>query len=420
MKRFILIAITLGIVVPAYSYAPTNFTRPYEVDFKLHEWNKDNFRIGAFGEYGTTKKCRDWDENKKNVLQIYNPQQSSVAMLLGAPAGSVIEKMAKDLGASANTVTANGCRGQFTLTGEYEEADATIFAKYKLPINLDGVFELACFVPFKHFKFKNVTWTDHTKDILSADKKFKSTISSQLAAQAKALGNLDINENGFDASGLGDIVVMLGWYKDFKQNRAYLKNVRVNAKVGLSIPTGEKKDEDQALSLPLGNDGAWGIPASLGLDLDFIKHFRAGLELSFLGLFDCTRTHRMKTSTYQTDFLLLHKGVATKSQGASWQFNLFAQNTRIWKHFSGMIGYQFLKHDENRLSPKSYDFSYPIVNSAESLKEWHTHSLLFQVGYEPYKTARFKPHVSLFYKMPITGKRAILAHTIGARIAVAF
>ncbi len=404
-------------------YPPTNFFKPFEHDFRLYEWKNNNFRIGASGEYGQTNNCRDWDENKHNVLQMYNAKESSIAMLLGAPKDSVTDKLAKSLGVSAATATQDDNRGRFILTGEYEEYDVNLFAKYKLPINIDGTIELSCFIPFKSLEIKNVKWQDQTQNVLTADKEFKDEVSSILSQKAQELGNLDISANGFKKDGLSDIVLMLGWRKDFRQDREYLKNVRLNAKIGLTIPTGEKKDEDKSLSLPMGQDGAWSIPVSLGMDLDLIKDIRAGVDLSFLGVFDTTRNYRMKTSIYQTDYLLLNKGLGTKSQGASWQFTLFTQAKKLWGNFSGTLLYHFLKHDEDRIYPKSYDFDYSIVNSAQSLKEWNSHSLTFRFSYDPMgrdTKSSVKPHISLFYKMPITGKRVIMANTFGLQVACSF
>lgn len=254
-----------------------------------------------------------------------------------------------------------------------------------------------------------------------AAREFKDAVSGKLAEKARELGSLNINENGWKESGIGDIAILLHWCKDFKQQKEYLKSVRVNTHLGLTIPTGKKQDIYQALSLPLGNDGAYAIPFSLGLDLDFVQNISAGVDLSILGHFDKTRTYRMKTAKEQTDFLLLNKGIATKSQGVTWKFTLYGQAKKIFKGLSGMVSYHFVKNDETRLHPKSYDFNHAIVNSAQSLKEWSTHSFVFQAGYDPFgKKGSFKPHISAFYKLPVAGKRAILAHTFGGEIALTF
>jgi hypothetical protein len=424
-KILVFLCMTSCISIVAQAYAPTNFCTPYKVDFRLYEWKHNNWRFGAFAEYGDTTKGRDRSLKRTGVLQRYNGHESSIGMLLGLPSGSFLDNLAKSLGVSAATATEDDYRGKFLLNGEYEEWDVTLFGRYKLPIKIEGIFEIGLFVPFRSLEFKNVTWADQTRDVLTADKEFKEKVSNNMETFARDYGNLNINRSGYKQSGVGDIAVMLGWQKDFaQQTKRYLKNVRVNAGVGVSIPTGKQKDEDQSLSMPLGNDGAWGIPVYIGLDLDFFWRLQAGVELNFLGLFDTTGTYRMKTSTHQTDFLIMNKAKATRSQGPTWHFSLFGRAKKIFaKGLSAMVKYDFVKHDEDRLSPKSYDFDEEIVNTAQTLKEWATHSFTFRAAYAPLGTDtkyKVKPQVSLFYKLPITGKRSIECSTIGGQIAFSF
>ena len=144
--------------------------------------------------------------------------------------------------------------------------------------------------------------------------------------------------------------------------------------------------------------------------------------------FDCTsflsttKVRRLKTNQYQTDFLLLHKGNTTKRFGPEWRFNLFLKAKEILPGLSAIAAYQFLKHDEDRLSPKSNNFNYNIINSAEGLQEWHTHNAIFTLSYNPLqnKNSKVKPQISLFYKIPITGKRAALSNTFGGQIGIIF
>lgn len=423
-KRFYkLLVAALAVNASVCAYAPTTFNRPDNLDFRLYEWPHNNVRVAVAAEYGETHKSRDNNEKSRNVMRRYNETESSIAMLLGSPTDSTIYTVAQNLGVENGPVTDDGYRGNFLLDGHYEETDITPFVRYKLPIHLDGTFELALFVPLKCMHFKNVSWTDLTDNKLVADQQFKADFTSQLAAKAQELGNLNINPTGWKKSGLGDMMLLAGWRRDFNQTKEYLKNVRISAQLGVSMPTGEKKDVDQALALPLGNDGAWGVPLGLGIDLDFIHNLRAGLEFNIFPMFDHDGTYRMKTFPYQTDFLLLSKGRATYSQGTMWEFLLFAQAKNIFKGFSGMITYQFLKHDEDRLYPKSYDFNYNIVNNAESLKEWNMHNLIFEIAVDPFgkdTKDKVKPHLSLFYKLPITGKRLLSVPTIGGQIGMSF
>lgn len=425
LRQILIIAVcTITSTSLLTAYPPTTFYRPHDIDFRMFEWTHNNLRTGVSSEFGRTDECRDFDENKRNVLQLYNEKEASLAMLLGAPVGSNIDLLAKSLGVSSAIASSDSNRGKFILTGRFKGYDVTAFAKYKLPIKLIGTFELGLFVPIKNMDLYDISWKDQTLDVLVADKEFKDAVSSQLAAKATELGNLDINTGGWNKTGLGDAALILGWQKDFQQHKDYLKNVRINAKVGVSIPTGIKQEIDQSFSFPLGNDGAWGMPLGIGLDLDFVHNVRAGIEFDLLYLFDNTQTYRMKTSIYQSDFLLLHKSEATKSFGTTWHFNLFIQLKKLAKYFSGSINYQFLKKDEDTLSPKSYDFNRSIVNTAESLKEWSTQQFVFRANYDIFgvdaANKSVKPQLSFFYKLPIEGKRAIIAHTFGGMLSVNF
>ncbi|MFH0898094.1 MAG: hypothetical protein V1855_00785, partial [bacterium] len=187
--------------------------------------------------------------------------------------------------------------------------------------------------------------------------------------------------------------------------------------------TGEEKDEDRAFSMPLGNDGAWAIPFGIGLELDFIYHIRLGLDADFVAILDKDRSRRMKTSRDQTEFLLLNKGEATKEYGLLWQFHVFAQIVDILKGLSVKVGYQFVKHDEDRLVPKNNDFDYTVVNSAHSLEEWNVHNIVFSLNYDAFKSSprwKIAPQFSVFYKLPVAGKNVIDAQTFGGQLALRF
>jgi hypothetical protein len=426
MKRQILSCLfAMVLICPSVSAQfGTNFYRVHDIDFKSFEWEQKRFKIGAFAEYGSSSQCRDWDENKTNILKMYSAYQSSFAMLLGAPKGSDLYKIALKHSPSQAPATADSKRGRFDINGTYQEFNCAVFGKYKLPIkSLPGNFDLGLFVPFKVIHIKDVSWVDQTENVLVADLAFKDEVSDQLSNFARTYGNLNVNQTGWNKAGIGDMVLMLSWNRNFKQvDKEYLKNVKLISQLGISIPTASEKDEDQSLAKPLGNDGAWGVPLRAGLHLDFIHNFCAGIEFDFFGSFATGKVRRLKTENSQTDFLLLSKGDTTKMYGPAWRFHLFAQANDIIGGLGATIGYQFLKNDADRLSPKSNDFSYNIINSAESLKEWNAHNLVFAVNYTPCKCLdrSFTPRFNLFYKLPLTGKRAVMASTFGGQLSVTF
>jgi hypothetical protein len=426
VSKIITAGILIGLSVTNLSaFLDSNLFRTHDVDFRTFEWKKNNnFRLGVFNEYGSTSECRNWDENKVGIMDIYGTHQSSVAMLLGAPKNSTVYNLALKHIPGLAPLTEDDYRGRFKLDGSYKEYAAILFGKYKLPIkSLPGVFSLDLYLPIRHMEFYDVSWTDQTRDVLSEDLLFKADITTSIASNVQTLGNLNINEAGWSKTGLGDTMLMLNWYKDYMQyDKEYLKKVRVNLQIGLSIPTASQKDEDQSLAKSLGNDGAWGIPLKTALHLNFVKNIVGGLEFDFFGFLPNTKVRRLKTHLQQTDFLLLNKANTTKNFGPQWRFHLFLQAKKLLPGLSAMAAYQFIKHDEDRLSPKSNDYNYDTINSAEGLKERHHHHALFTLAYSPlqHKKTRVTPQISLFYKLPVTGKRTMLAHTFGGQIGVTF
>ena len=404
------------------AFAPTNFYRPYDMNWRLPEVKDKDFRLGINVEYGDTNKCRDVGENRNGVLRLYNQTESSLGMLLGADPGSEIYALANLLLPAYNPATDDGVRGRFELDGKYTQASLFFEAKYKLPIEtMPGNFDIYLHVPFKYMQVSNVVWNDLTKYVLNSDLDVHKYLTDDIFNNVKNLGEgLDLT--GFKRIGLSDIVLQLWWYNDYKQLKDHLKNVRLNFRLGISAPTGDVRDEDKPLDFEIGNDGSWGVPLAAAIDLDFIHHVKTGLEFEMLFLFDNTRIRRLKTNANQTDFLLLHKGDATISSGMTWKFNLFLQK-RFADRFTAKIAYQFVKHDSDKFTAESNKFDYYIINTAERLQEWHSQSFMFQLNFDFFKTeqkARIKPQLSFFAKLPIVGKRVINTYTLGGQIAFNF
>jgi len=277
INSFIIFFAILFFVNTAFSYVSTNFFRPYDINFRMSEWENKKIRLGVNVEYGQTNDGRDWDEHKVNALQLYNPSESSLGMLMGAPKGSAAYDLANYFLAAYGPATDDGVRGHFKLDGDYQELDLTFYGKYSIPLKkVPGNFEIFLYIPVRSMELKNVNWVDQTKNILNSDLDVKNLLTSDIKDVAQRLG--DLNLGSWSKTGLSDIVFMLGWYNDFRQMKEYLKNVRITSRVGLSIPSGSKKDEDRAFSLPLWNDGAWSMPFSIGIDLDFVNRIKTGLE----------------------------------------------------------------------------------------------------------------------------------------------
>lgn len=423
IKIVVFVAAACSMITLAEGFAPANMFRPYDAALRLAKPRKgDRVNLTVQAEYGSRKEGRNWQANRRNVLALHDDNQSSILMLR-----NLVNPTAQAQAASAMLVAAgvedDGTRGRVVMTGKHHAWDVNLSGAYLLPFKpIPGDLSIAVHVPVVHRKIDGVAFKDLTKDSLIAqDITTKAHVTNDFKNNVKAFGNLNLAN--WDKTGLGDVAVMLNWCNAYRQDKDYLKMVTLHAKLGVSMPTGQKKDEDQAFSMPLGHDGAWGLPVGMGMELDFVKHIKAGMDVDFLVLFDETRDRRLKTNDLQTEFLLLNKGRATKEHGLTWQFHLYLQFCRLIKGLSLGADYHFVKHDDDRLNPRNNTFSFGVVNSARSLKEWNAHNILFKAQYDfadnksDWKVA---PQLALFYKLPVAGKNIVDAHTFGGQLAVNF
>lgn len=411
----------------AHAFAPTNFYAPYDPNLRMPSIKDTTFSIGANIEYGATHNGQDWDSHTANILQLYSPTEAIIPMLMN-PTPELIahnpstETLLQKWTFAGGCPNDDGIRGHVAFTGHFTQLDTTLWGGYNLPWDIGaGTFSLNAYIPLRKIDVDHVRFVDQTKSITSADFQIKQDVTDNLAANLMSLGNLNIGNASM--SGIGDVVVMLNWQNHYEQDKEELKAVDLFAKVGLSMPTGQQKDADHVFSMPLGNDGAWGMPFGLGIRLEYNYTIQIGADVDFLFLFDKTKRRGLKTNENQTDFLLLNKGTATKDHGLTWKFNLYGQSNHFWRGFSAKTAYEYIKHDADRLSAKSDDFSYHVINTAQSLEEWNTHAFIFSLNYDfihECKNNSIIPQASLFYKLPIAGKGVINPGTFGGQININF
>jgi len=424
IKKLVTSCLLAG-VIPAsgLAFAPTNFFPPYDPAVRFPEMHdRDPLRFGFNVEYGDTKTGRNWNSDKRNVLQLHDDTQSALAMLRqpATPAmQTAVDNWVRDH--FGRRIDEAGDRGRLSFTGKFKQWDITPLMRYQFPVDLPGKLGINAALPVRYAKVYNTNMVDLTPSRDADDRDVKTYLSDPtlLKATVKQLGGLNVAD--WDKTGVGDLAIWFDWFKVFPQEKEALKSVTLSAKLGVSCPTGEERDEDQAFSVALGNDGAWGMPVGIGLDLDFKYCIRLGLEADFLVLFDNTKTRRMMTFDEQTEFLLLEKGRASCDHGLEWKFFLFLQGYRFWKGLSLRFAYEYIKHDNDTLTPKSEDFSTTIINTANELREWNEHQLIFSLNYDFVdSTWGIKPQFSVFYKLPVYGKNILNPETVGGQFALNF
>ena len=419
-----LLVISSVFVGAASAFAPTNFFVPYDPNLRLPAWKNQPFKLGASVEYGASRKGHNWNGKRRNVLQLRDDTQSTIAMLQMSDTDAQWQLQRLDYSICDRALD-DGVRGHLNFEGHYSQFETIVYGQYKFPLNnFPGELRLEAHLPIKHFNINKVSITDNTLATADTGKHADDLVSTFIADNILAtMSYRGIDLNNYSKTGVSDLVIMLYWEKAFKQDKDFLRNVNMYAKLGLTTPTGAKKDNAKAFSFAMGNDGAWGLPAGLGLSLDMKYHLRLGVDVEFLVLFDETHDRRMKTIRTQTEFLMLNSGRATLDHGLTWKFNLFLQEYQFVGGLSLKAAYEYIKHDDDRLHPKSNGFDYDIVNSAKSLSEWHSHNIIIQGNYDFFEecnSCAIKPQLGVFYKIPVGGKNIIDTQTVGGQLTLNF
>lgn len=422
MKKGVLLFIAMQAILyqKTDAYAPNQISKPYEISTLLYEKSRQTMNAGFFVEGGSSCIGGDPEGHHVGVLQRYEHTLSTVGMLRTR---TTMETEATTLLNSLLPNTLTESDGALVFNGTYDQVNVTTWYSLKLPIEKSyGSFTFNTFLPFTYQAIRNISYVDETPNSTSGSSALvKQNITNDVPAFLEKYGSLNIKDKKY--GGIGDIVCMLQWNKNFPQMRDHLINVLVHAALGTTIPTGIQRDCSNPFHLENGNNGAWGVVIRSGIDLGFTHDFHCGLDIDFLGLFFTTNTFRLKTDPTQTSFFIPEKGTATLAQGNTWHFGLFGKWDRILKSgFYTGLKYQFITHNEDELYPLDNQFDFNVVNSNLQLDEWSAHYIMFSAGFNSahHKDARVTCDASIFYKAPVIYKKSILLHSVGGQLTLRF
>jgi len=414
-KCYLLIICAATVQNGLCGYAPVNLLYPQDTVLKPRKWSDQRLHISHSVLFGVSD-AQGWNGNgdKVSATQVWTADQNALAMVTGFDQGTEQANIAQECNAVDGD---DGVRGHFDVTGDFNIPFSYQFgARYYIK----NAFWVGAFIPVYKMQFKNVAWTDHTLNITADDVLTKARITTDFFANVSRLGD-GLNLQEWEKTGFGDVVLMAGWHEHFRQYKEWIKDVATNVRVGISLPTGVQKDEDKVMFMPFGNDGSVAILAGMGLTINYVNRFNAGVDLEFLHVFNNTRKRRIKVDADQTEFLLLTKTDVQKDPGFSHRFMLFC-DAKLVKGLSARVAYHHRKRSADTLYVLSYDYSSTIANTAESLKEWTTHNALFQLTWDmaDEEKNKNKPQFTAFYMHPFNGRRSVQSAQAGCGFSLSF
>ena len=355
------------------------------------------------------------DGDRVDVLRILHSEQNALAMLKGFTPTSSIGQLRTLLGANDD-----GIRGHLKVSGRLDLDFGIAFA---IKFFFKNYWSLGVYLPVYKMELKDVVFEDQTQNVTEADRRVKTLLTDNFVENVKNLSD-GFDLRGWQRSGAGDLTVLLRWFRDFYQHKPFLKNVRVNFRSGLSIPTGKRIDEDKLFAIPFGNDGAFAIPFGVGLDVTMGKYTKLGLDVELTHIFGNTRARRIKTDEDQTELILLKKTQVHRDFGLTQRFDLYVQFYKFLKGLSFKVGYQFKKHGDDEFALKTNAFSQKVANTALRLQEWTMHHIVTNTSYDfgvhLNDNARIRPQLSIFTRFPFNGKQVAVVPTVGATFSIDF
>lgn len=392
-----------------------NLLRPYDTLVRPDFVGDRTWQFALYGEGGLGTKAFCSSGEVCDALRIWQPEQNALKMLQGFPEDSRISQLRNQLDADDD-----GKRGHFLVSSDFDLKYSIALAAR---VSFLKDFTFAAYLPFYSMELKNVRWDDQTQNITDEDIRVKELLTDDFFDIVEQLGcGLDLK--GWKRSGPGDLTFMLEWFRNFPQVKPLLKNVFINWRLGLALPTGKQADEDKLFAIPFGNDGTSTIIFGLGIDLLFGSCFKTGIDVQLFHLFDATRMRRIKTDRNQTELLLLEKSEVHIDYGLEQRFNLFFEFYRFYRGLSFKVGYQFFKRGDSTVSLVCNNFSTNVANTAVSLEGFTMHEIIpkitYDFGVDSAEDACTRPYLLLYARLPFNGKHAVLARTAGVVLAIDF
>lgn len=426
----ILCIIACSLNALASTLPPAGLFVPYDINIKQRKPGKSNWQAIVLGEnsYHIQGYATDTPKEEKtfivNPLQVYEPIQNIVSMYQGYDInGSITQTISTPFTELLDSIAggpgggvSNYQNGIFKPSGELSSAQLALGTTYGIGHN----FYISAFLPFYFAKLCNVCWDYKGNNALFSDEKIqKELIDSFYQDSIEYFG---LNVGGWKRRGIGDLAIIAEWQKDFPQiQRKTLRNVQINARLGMTFPTGKKPFQN--IIMPINfSAGTIGVPFGGGLNLNLGSIVEIGFSGQFWYYWSNEQVSRIKTFPTQTTLLLPTLANVQKEFAIVQNFNLNAVIYSFCKRFGLKSFYEYWRKGDDRVIPLSSNFNFATANSDLSLAEQTRHQFCFMLMYAPQKDDFKKviPQFEFFWKISVNGMRTATASTYGGQFSLIF
>jgi len=412
MKRHI--AIILGCVMSGYAdIQRMNLFTPYDILLRPQHVVLGGWQATVSHEATVNERSFQADDPRCGIgtefcrpaglLQLFQDEQNVLASLKRARNGT----RASDVAQLFHMHDDNGEHGRYNVNADIDVHNSLISA-YR---HFENGISLSVHLPVMHMELSNVRWNENNDNIT-----FEDRISPNIVETLEDASGLHLR--GWNRSGVGDMAAIASWQRYFPQYKPLLHNVAIHLRSGLTLPTGEDRDDNRVLGVPFGHDAGVGALVAGNLELWIGPYIRYGFDTELLHHFGTTQQRRVQTDLAQTDFLLANTDCVFKEPGFIQHFTVYSKVDGLIPGLTARMAYQYTRQQEDKLFLANDRFNPLIANEAESLQEWSTHSLVFDATYtfRADRMERFHPYVSIFAKHGFNGERAVLCDSVGIHV----
>ncbi|MCK4265592.1 hypothetical protein KAW80_04520 [Candidatus Babeliales bacterium] len=240
-----------------------------------------------------------------------------------------------------------------------------------------------------------------------------------LVAQREAIGNeISLNFDGQTKTGLEDTHLALYWTGRFGMNDEegnHVVSVIPYFEIGAWLPTGEKKDQNRAFSLPLGNNGFAALTGEAALNFDFPGTIQLGIGGNF-SIFDEKKLRNFRVpSSLNQEVIYPWTTTVRMRPGMSWSLYGGFKGEDFIEGLSFYFNYIYTRHEEDGIKVLE-NASLFKPGKLEDESVWNSQMIHFGLDYDITKELAFGAGVQL----PVTGKRIYKTTTLQGNIRFRF
>lgn len=410
----------------AYMTANHYFFQPgYAPSTRRSNHGDCNMHVTTWFSGGSTKKGRNSEGKKTELFNMYGNERFAFAF----DNVNTSDERITDPGLSDHALTIKNTNHgdkpdtymQYSIAGKFSIFSAGLAIGW----NISEHFSATLSAPLRHFSVKDVVFTELTAEENKEDggsKLFEVNRNELFAAYGLHAG--DVKDTT-----LGDVQLMTTFTLKSDEQKE-LGDYCLQLSSGITLPTSQQKDINEAFYVPMGNNGHVGFPMSASAKVVLHEYVNLKVGGGFEGFLKRDTIRRLKTHEKQTNLILLEQGAVREKLGYKVDARAGICLHDVIEGVALSVQYRYERQAKSTLTPlDTYTltgdpahpmFDETIINTDATLQKWHRHNLLVKLSVSPSccQDSAYMPHLGLSFRQTLAGKRVLNTFVVGGSVGL--